>query len=127
MAGLKHYELYYFIVNKILGPNSTPLFSYSSTVLPAAESPSSSRSPSPEPNPLTIPSKRALNNGVVTSADSRLEGFNDDPNFTKVVDRRWYERNKHIFPASVWEDFDPGKDYSKGKRQDGEGNAFFFS
>ena len=21
---------------------------------------------------------------------------------TKVVDRRWYGRNKHIFPASVW-------------------------
>jgi len=25
----------------------------------------------------------------------------------KVVERRWYERNKHIFPASRWEIFDP--------------------
>lgn len=21
----------------------------------------------------------------------------------KIVDRKWYERNKHIFPASRWE------------------------
>jgi protein FAM50 len=27
----------------------------------------------------------------------------------KVVERRWYERNKHIFPASRWEVFDPQK------------------
>lgn len=25
----------------------------------------------------------------------------------KVVERRWYERNKHIFPASRWELYDP--------------------
>jgi protein FAM50 len=25
----------------------------------------------------------------------------------KVVERRWYEKNKHIFPASRWEPFDP--------------------
>lgn len=25
----------------------------------------------------------------------------------KVVERRWYERNKHIFPASRWEIYDP--------------------
>lgn len=25
----------------------------------------------------------------------------------KVVERRWYERNKHIFPASRWEVYDP--------------------
>ena len=57
----------------------------------------------------------------------QLEGASDDPNVTKVVDRRWYERNKHIFPASVWEEFDPGKDYTKGGRRDAEGNAFFFT
>ncbi|KXS11489.1 XAP5-domain-containing protein [Gonapodya prolifera JEL478] len=31
----------------------------------------------------------------------------------KVVERVWYERNKHIFPASRWEVFDPEKDYGK--------------
>lgn len=56
-----------------------------------------------------------------------LEGANEDPNFTKVVDRRWYEKNKHIFPASVWEEFDPERDYTKGARRDAQGNAFFFS
>ena len=64
---------------------------------------------------------------VLTEADKELEGYNDDPHLTKVVDRRWYERNKHIFPASVWEVFEPGKDYSKAMRRDGQGNAFFFS
>lgn len=59
--------------------------------------------------------------------DAELEGFNDDPTITKVVDRRWYERNKHIFPASVWEEFKPDKDFSKTQRKDTEGNAFFFS
>ena len=29
----------------------------------------------------------------------------------KVVERRWYDRNKHIFPASRWEVYDPTKDY----------------
>jgi len=31
----------------------------------------------------------------------------------KVVLRSWYERNKHIFPASRWEPFDPTKTYEK--------------
>mmetsp|Transcript_10483 Transcript_10483/g.26865 ORF Transcript_10483/g.26865 Transcript_10483/m.26865 type:complete len:328 (-) Transcript_10483:353-1336(-) len=29
----------------------------------------------------------------------------------KVVERHWYDRNKHIFPASRWEVYDPQKDY----------------
>ena len=45
----------------------------------------------------------------------------------KVVEWHWYEKNKHIFPASVWEEFDPAKDYTKGIRKDVEGNSFFFS
>lgn len=56
-----------------------------------------------------------------------IEGKDDDPTFTKVVDRRWYEKNKHIFPASVWQDFDPKKDYQKEVKRDAGGNAFFFS
>lgn len=31
----------------------------------------------------------------------------------KVLTRAWYERNKHIFPASRWEPFDPTKVYDK--------------
>jgi len=38
-----------------------------------------------------------------------------------------YERNKHIFPASVWQEFDPEKDYQKEVKRDAGGNAFFFS
>jgi protein FAM50 len=59
--------------------------------------------------------------------EDELEGFNDDPAITKVVDRRWYERNKHIFPASAWAEYAPEKDLSKVQRKDTEGNTFFFS
>jgi protein FAM50 len=76
-------------------------------------------------NPLSSPPSKA--SALANFIDPSLEGYNDDPNLTKVVDRRWYERNKHIFPASVWEEFDPTKDYSKGMRRDAEGNAFFFT
>lgn len=31
----------------------------------------------------------------------------------KVVLRTWYERNKHIFPASRWEPYDPEKKWEK--------------
>jgi protein FAM50 len=58
--------------------------------------------------------------------DSELEGFENDASATKVVDRRWYERNKHIFPASIWEEFDSTKDYTKAQRKDAAGNVFFF-
>lgn len=60
------------------------------------------------------------------ASDADLEGANEDAAFTKIVDRRWYERNKHIFPASVWEEFDPTKDYSTAQRKDAQGNTFFF-
>lgn len=29
----------------------------------------------------------------------------------KVVERSWYEKNKHIFPANRWEVYDPHKVY----------------
>ena len=123
-----HYELYYFIVNKTVGPNSTPLFDYAATTISPSDG---SESPDQIPDdydPISTPSKtKQKNNGQVTPADRHLEGVDADPNFTKVVDRRWYERNKHIFPASVWEEFDPTKDYAKGIRKDAEGNAFFFT
>uniref|UniRef100_A0A6U3VLY5 FAM50A/XAP5 C-terminal domain-containing protein n=1 Tax=Ditylum brightwellii TaxID=49249 RepID=A0A6U3VLY5_9STRA len=41
--------------------------------------------------------------------DVRVEKDESHPG--KVVERRWYDRNKHIFPASRWEVFDPAKDY----------------
>ena len=35
----------------------------------------------------------------------------------KVVLRSFYDRNKHIFPASRWEPFDPTKDYAMEQRE----------
>ncbi|RPB14622.1 XAP5-domain-containing protein [Morchella conica CCBAS932] len=93
-----HYEFYYFIVNRTQGPNGT-LFDYPSPLDP--------------PNP----------NGEPTTT---TQGGKEDPTMTKVVDRRWYERNKHIFPASVWTEFDPNTDYRNMVRRDQGGNAFFF-
>ncbi|KAJ8519511.1 hypothetical protein ONZ45_g3584 [Pleurotus djamor] len=37
----------------------------------------------------------------------------DESHAGKVVERSYYQRNKHIFPASRWEVFDPQKSYGK--------------
>jgi len=37
----------------------------------------------------------------------------DESHAGKVVERSWYQRNKHIFPASRWEVFEPEKTYGK--------------
>lgn len=37
----------------------------------------------------------------------------DESHAGKVCLRSWYERNKHIFPASRWEPYDPEKKWSK--------------
>ena len=37
----------------------------------------------------------------------------DESHAGKVLLRSWYERNKHIFPASRWEPYDPQKNYEK--------------
>lgn len=37
----------------------------------------------------------------------------EDSHAGKVLLRSWYERNKHIFPASRWDPYDPTKVYDK--------------
>ncbi|XP_031498588.1 protein XAP5 CIRCADIAN TIMEKEEPER-like [Nymphaea colorata] len=44
---------------------------------------------------------------VRTIADATIE--KDESHAGKVVERHWYEKNKHIFPASRWEIYDPTK------------------
>lgn len=44
-------------------------------------------------------------------SDASLE--KEDSHAGKVLLRSWYERNKHIFPASRWEPFDPLKTFAK--------------
>ncbi|CED84813.1 Uncharacterized conserved protein XAP-5 [Phaffia rhodozyma] len=39
----------------------------------------------------------------------------DESHAGKVVERSWYNRSKHIFPASRWEVYDPEKDYGAYK------------
>jgi protein FAM50 len=122
----QHYDFYYFIINHTLGPNNRLLFDYSSD--PPVSTPSIPTDPTSleNYNPLSRPSDRFKAPKEPTE-NPDLEGTNDDPTYTKVVDRRWYERNKHIFPASVWQEFDPEKDYQKEVKRDAGGNAFFFS
>jgi len=43
--------------------------------------------------------------------DSRVE--KDESHAGKIVDRKWYERNKHIFPASRWEMYNKEKTYEQ--------------
>lgn len=45
----------------------------------------------------------------IRKADTRIE--KDDSHAGKVVDKKWYERNKHIFPACRWEVYDKNKVY----------------
>lgn len=121
---LQHYEFNHFISNKTRG-FSGQLFPYSAQ--PTEHSPTAAQleqESQAEYEPLSIPGAKKPEKANKV-ADELLEGFNDEPTFTKVVDRRWYDRNKHIFPASVWEAFDPTKDYTTAVRKDTQGNAFF--
>ena len=122
---LQHYELYYFMANKTPGFTG-PLFPFSDR--PTEHSLTAAQLEpeiQPDYDPLSVPGKKKER--ISQIPDDALEGFNSDPSITKVVDRRWYERNKHIFPASIWEDFDPTKDYSNAVRKDGQGNSYFLS
>jgi protein FAM50 len=47
---------------------------------------------------------RAVNDASIETEESHA---------AKVVDRRWYQRNKHLFPYNRWEVYDPMKDYGK--------------
>ncbi|CAL5873135.1 uncharacterized protein PFLUO_LOCUS7404 [Penicillium psychrofluorescens] len=105
-----HYEFYFFIANRIPNYSRTGglLFDYSDKPPPASAN---------DNDPLYRPS------------DDQLEGADKDPTQTKVVDRRWYEKNKHIYPASLWHEYEPGKDFEEkmtSTRRDALGNTFFF-
>ncbi|KAL3798794.1 hypothetical protein HJC23_004582 [Cyclotella cryptica] len=56
----------------------------------------------------------------VGAVDARVEKDESHPG--KVVERRWYDRNKHIFPASRWEIYDPAKEYGTYTIHGGEVN-----
>ena len=110
-----HYEIYWFIANRTEDPGRVGrmLFEYAGTAEGVRDGQGE------ETAVLRDPKKEEL----------MLEGRNDDASYTKVVDRRWYEKNKHIFPASTWKEFKVGKEFeelAKG-RKDVEGNAFFYS
>lgn len=78
-----------------------------------------------KPPPAASPDEPLLSR----PSDDNLEGADRDPTLTKVVDRRWYERNKHIFPASLWHEYEPGKEFEErmsSTRRDAQGNVFFF-
>jgi protein FAM50 len=40
-------------------------------------------------------------------ADASVE--KNESHAGKIVERGWYNRNKHVFPSSRWEMFDPEK------------------
>ncbi|KNG45285.1 XAP5-domain-containing protein [Stemphylium lycopersici] len=121
-----HYEIYHFLFNRVAGLDG-PIFDYSAQ--PTKATPSATDADEETDlstyDPLAQPPKKKSKESSIP--DEELEGFGEDPATTKVVDRRWYERNKHIFPASAWTEYAPDKDLSKMQRKDTEGNAFFFS
>jgi protein FAM50 len=113
LTWMQHYEFYYFIANRvpISSKSSSLLFDYS--------------------NAVAQPKSDSADSNLRTPAHNEdLEGKQTDPTLTKVVDRRWYERNKHIFPASMWKEFEAGEGFQEKlaqSRRDAKGNAFFFS
>ncbi|KAL6860686.1 hypothetical protein ACO1O0_004718 [Amphichorda felina] len=115
-----HYDFYFFLVNKNTGPRGQRIFNYS------ADPPVKPTTTGALDGGLVTPESKAAAAKAVPDI-STLEGANDDPTLTKVVDRRWYEKNKHIYPASTWQEFDAEKDYAAEVRRDAGGNAFFFS
>ncbi|KAG6016887.1 hypothetical protein E4U54_000240 [Claviceps lovelessii] len=124
-----HYDFYYFIINESYGPEGRRLFDFSTKAPlkkqdPESEAPTRAQ-PSHTGQLSTAASRAAAARNMV---DIRtLEGAADEPTRTKVVDRRWYDRNKHIYPASTWREFDPEMDYSSEVRKDTGGNTYFFS
>lgn len=106
-----HYEFYYFVANKVVDPSQPGrlLFNYKGTYVPE-------RSDS-EKSLLYLPKER------------KIEGHDDDPALTKIVDRRWYEKNKHIYPATLWREYRSAGDKPETKdgKRDALGNSFFFS
>lgn len=117
----QHFEFLFFIMNKTVGPNNKLLFEYSNEAPPPRDTDAPGGIST---DPLSTAASRAAK---ALKDMSNLEGASDDATFTKVVDRRWYERNKHIYPASIWQDFDPEKDYQKEVQRDLGGNTFFYS
>ena len=114
------------MLNKTVGYDG-PLFPYSAEPTSASPlDPPNTSTPGGLAVPDPITKAIAKPPMPLLVPESELEGFGHDATLTKVVDRRWYEKNKHIYPASTWEDFDPTRDYRSGVRKDTEGNAFFF-
>jgi protein FAM50 len=139
-----HLEVYYFIVNKIPDPSvksgswgggERRLFGYKGVeemdvakeggqVESKENGGLETSGEGKEYNPLSRPGEAKTEK---KTDDASAEGAGDDPTYTKIVDRRWYEKNKHIFPASTWREYRVGEEGSKGgTRGDGEGNRFFF-
>lgn len=104
----QHYEFYYFIANRVPSYSKTGglLFDYSDK-----------------------PPTNVSDDPLYRPSEDQLEGTDKDANETKVVDRRWYEKNKHIYPASLWNGYEPGKEFEEkmtSTRRDASGNTFFF-
>ena len=116
-----HYEFYYFLVNRTEGPNGL-LFDYPSPL----EAGGGANANINTTNQTTNSGTTGANGAGADKDKPTLIIGTEDGSMTKVVDRRWYERNKHIFPASVWTNFDPAKDYKGMVRRDRDNNAFFF-
>lgn len=115
-------------MNKNVGPSGRRLFDFSAEAPAAVEAQASDEVDGKAGDATSVVRLTAAKTAGMPMGDIKhLEGASDDPTWTKVVDRRWYERNKHIYPASTWQQFDPETDYTNQIRKDTGGNTFFFS
>ncbi|CAG9331514.1 unnamed protein product [Blepharisma stoltei] len=48
-------------------------------------------------------------NGSLFTLTKKQDFDKDEGYVAKILERKWYEKNKHIFPANRWEIYDPLK------------------
>ncbi|RVW96581.1 Protein XAP5 CIRCADIAN TIMEKEEPER [Vitis vinifera] len=65
------------------------------------------------PKVLLSPMQIGVHNGLPWLAWFFKDPFILVSHAGKVVERHWYEKNKHIFPASRWEIYDPTKKWER--------------
>lgn len=116
----EHIDLYHFMLNDVCDHRGR-LFQYSYE--PTSATPIERAKPD---DPHAQSGWKISKRHTKLIEDWQLEGADHDPNWVKVVDRQWYEKHKHVYPASIWQDYHPGLDYSTGVRRDPDGNSYFY-
>ncbi|CAD7682945.1 unnamed protein product [Nyctereutes procyonoides] len=104
-----HHSFYDFIVTKARGKSGK--CARQPCPFPSTSGPSAAGRPDSSSLPAGPLFNFDVHDDVRLLSDATVE--KDESHAGKVVLRSWYEKNKHIFPASRWEPYDPEKKWDK--------------